>query len=220
MIEYLYHNNQWFRAKVNKLWKHKADLLKGTEFAFADSQGRKYYRYIDDLDIPVIRKGRIQLFLTELSRGLDNNETSMFLNHMESQIEAALSQPKNVSNVSKYLASLMHLVGEMKLRKDNILHPTLLMDMAAIMYIREGENPFEFDQTIHNEKVETFTTDVSERLGLYDFFVLARLDAYIPYLTELQQDFKGLYLFLKTKVEAENLALEQFYGTGQSYTPS
>jgi len=218
MLEYIYHHNQWFRAKVNKLWKHKADPLKGTDFAFVDLQGRKYYRYVDDMDIPVIRKGRIQLFLTELSRGLDGKETAMFLDNMESQLEAALSQPKNVANVSKYLASLMHLVGEMKLRKDNILHPTLLMDMAAILYIREDENPFEFDQALHNKKVETFTSDVSTRLGLYHFFVLARLDAYIPYLPELKQDFKGFYQYLVTKIEAENLALEQYYGTGQNST--
>jgi hypothetical protein len=220
MINYLYKNSEWFRAKVNKLWHYKSDTLKGTEFVFVDAQGRKYFRFVDDLDIPVIRKGQIQMFLTELSRGLDAGETTMFLDNMEKQIEAALSQPKNIPQVSKYLASLMHLVGEIKLRKDNILHPTLLMDMAAVIYIREDENPFEFDRTIHNEKVATFTKDVSERIGLYNFFVQAKLTAYIPYLKELEQDFKGLYNYLKTKVETENLAIEQFYGTEPNSIPN
>ena len=76
--------------------------------------------------------------------------------------------------------------------------------MAAVMFIREDENPFEFDRKIHNEKVETFVNDVSERIGLYDFFVQAKLNAYIPYLEQLTQDFKGLYQYLKTKIEAEN----------------
>jgi len=218
MINYLYNNNEWFRAKVNKLWHYKSDTLKGTEFAFVDALGRKYFKFIDDMDIPVIRKGQIQLFLTELSRGLDGNETVMFLDNMEKQIEAALAMPKNVAGVSKYLASLSHLVGEMKLRKENILHPTLLMDMAAVMFIREDENPFEFDRKIHNEKVETFVNDVSERIGLYDFFVQAKLNAYIPYLEQLTQDFKGLYQYLKTKIEAENLAIETYYGTEPNYT--
>ena len=64
MINYLYKNNEWFRAKVNKLWHYKGDTLKGTEFAFVDALGRKYFKFIDDMDIPVIRKGQIQLFLT------------------------------------------------------------------------------------------------------------------------------------------------------------
>jgi hypothetical protein len=218
MINYLYKNSEWFRAKVNKLWHYKSDTLKGAEFAFVDAKGRKYYKFVDDMDIPIIRKGQIQMFLTELSRGLDAAETSMFLNNMEKQIEVALSQPKNVSQVSKYLASLMHLVGEMKLRKDNILHPTLLMDMAAVVFIREDENPFEFDIKLHNEKVHTFKTDVSQRIGLYDFFVQAKLSVYIPYLSELEHDFKGVYNYLKTKIEAENLALEQFYGIEPNFT--
>ena len=155
-----------------------------------------------------------------MSRGLDSNETAMFLEHMENQIEAALANPKNVTNAAKYLASLMHLVTEMKLRKENILHPVLMMDMAAIMFIREDENPFEFDREIHNEKIHTFTTDVIERIGLYDFFVEARLNVYIPYLAELKRDFKGLYQFLTDKIVALNLAQEQFYGTGQNSTTS
>ena len=49
MINYLYKNNEWFRAKVNKLWHYKGDTLKGTEFAFVDALGRKYFKFIDVL---------------------------------------------------------------------------------------------------------------------------------------------------------------------------
>lgn len=221
MIKLLYKHSKWFRATVNKLWTlPQSELLKGTEFAFVDGIGRKYYRYIDDMEIPIIRKGQIQLFVTELSRCLDKDEIGLFMKALETQIEAALSQPKNVAQVSKYLATISHLVTEMKLREDNILHPVLLMDMAAIMFIREDENPFEFNHNLHKEKVETFRNDVSEKIGLYDFFVQARLDAYIPFLKESRQGFKDLYLYLEREIQANNLAIGQLYTTGQNFTPN
>ncbi len=159
------------------------------ETIFLDSNGKKYFRYKDDFDIPILRKGKLEQLIKELGYGISKDELTMFLDAMEKALD------KGQADVAK----IGFIITEMRDRKDILIHPDILFEMVTTLYIREDENPAVIDEEIHAEKYEQLKKD--SQGGLYDFFYTAGLTTYIPYLTKLKDDW-NLYLE-KARAELE-----------------
>ena len=179
---------RWFKPQFIKLafeTQSKKQWLKDTEFAFIDSEGRKYYRFINDMDIPIIRKGNLERLLIEANSKLSRSELNMFLDAMSKTINDVIdtsNQKKKVEGIAK----IMHLIEEMKRREEMIIHPELMFEIVSALYIREDEDPATWDEDIHTKKVSQFKKD--SKAGLYDFFHQSGLATYLPSLPQLKEN--------------------------------
>lgn len=180
------------------------------EFCFIDSNGYKYYRYSDDFEIPISRKGHFEKCFLELESCLSGSELQLLLDAMEK----ALAEKDRQGNMKPNIALMGHLVTEIKNRKQLLLHPDIMMDMVACLYIREDENPATIDLEIHTYKVEQFKAD--SRGGLYDFFYSAGLSKYLPYLEKSAEDWGAIFEYSRARITAMNQQMEAYTSAGES----
>lgn len=187
-----------FKSQILKLQYHEQSKKAGFEkltFTFLDSNGKRYYRYTNDLDIPILRKGELERVLMEIESGLSGSELSNILEAMGNAINERKGD-KMTPNISK----IGFLIEEIKNRKEMLLHPDLLFEAVAILYIREDEDPAIVDTEILREKVKQLK--LNSREGLYDFFYTSGLGAYIPFLGKSEEEWMEYYEQGRVKLEA------------------
>lgn len=135
---------------LNKLFgKKPAKKATGLEFAFKDNDGRSYYRYSDEVNMPMTRLAKIQEYTMVISRGLTEQQLDDLLKRAEDLIFSGLKHPRNA-------ASLAAIITEMRERKTKIVPVNVYYNFLAVQYVREDEDPIEVDEEIHREKVEAF----------------------------------------------------------------
>ena len=161
------------------------------EYIFIDSNGFRYYKFTKDDDIPILRKGRLEQYLKELQLGLSSDNLESILSYMEKALDGG-NKPS--------IAKIGHAIEEIRNRRQILLHPEIMFNMVASLYIREDENPARVDEEIHEDKVNQFKKDSAG--GLYDFFYSAGLNAYIPYLEKLKDGWTEFYKEQYAKIEA------------------
>lgn len=130
--------------------------------AYQDTQGRVYYKYNDELDMCVIRKGEIDKCLMELKYGSD------YLDIMNGIIKSA-NQFDRHGRATPDLIGISYLAQEMIDRDSMLLIPDIMMRICANALVREDENPHIVDQEILVEKINTFKSEIGHG-GLHDFF--------------------------------------------------
>lgn len=165
---------------------------------FIDSNGKRYYRFVDDFDLPIKRFGYIQKCLNELSCGISLDNLSEILVAMQ----AAINQKDPKGKMSPNIGLIGHFIEELQNRKTYLLPMDIMFDMSATLYMREDENPAEMDMEIHRQKREQFEKDSAE--GLRDFFYKAGIRKYIPYLESFTDELMALSM---TTIKAETEAL-------------
>jgi len=177
----------------------KKDGFESMGKSFIDSNGKQYYSTINDFDMPYERTKALEKAVMRLRSGLSEEEHDLILD----TIEKALNSGKKSE-----LAVIGHCVIEMRKRKDLLLHPEIMFDIAALRYIREDEKPYIVDPEIHRQKVKQFIKD-SEG-GLYDFFYKAGLSKFIPYLEKLEIDWDEHILNSRIKTQALAIHLKAY----------
>lgn len=169
------------------------------EKSFVDSNGKIYYTPYNDFDLPHRRTLAIEKSLLRLRAGLSDDDYDLILDTMEKALN---------SGKKSELAIIGHCIIEMRKRKDLIIHPDLLFDIAAYRYIREDEDPSIIDNEIHKQKIKQF--EIDSKGGLYDFFYNAGLTRYIPYLEKLESEWEEYMRSSKIKIQALNIHLKAF----------
>lgn len=180
------------------------------QFAFVDSAGNRYYKYMSDFDMTIVRQGAFEMKMKELNMGLNRDE----LGDLMTAIEAALKETDKQGNMRPNIARIGYFVEEIKNRKENLIHPDILMEMACLLYIREDENPAIVDAEIQNQKFAQFTKD--SETGLTDFFLTAELDKYVPFLRQFGGDSEALWNHQRSRLKAYKAMMQSFSTEGQS----
>lgn len=196
-----------FKSQILKLQYNEQSKKKGFEKltqVFIDSKGKRYYRYPNDMDIPILRKGELERVLREVQYGLSRDELSDILDAMTK----ALSDQRGDKIVPNF-AKVGFLVEEIKNRKEMLIHPDLLFEAVAMLYIREDEDPAIVDKEIVRQKMIQLKEDSKE--GLYDFFYTSGLHAYIPFLQKSEEDWMELWEEGKVRMET----MKRFLTSGQ-----
>lgn len=132
---------------------------------YKDKFGMRYYQYNDELDMPVLRKGEIEMYLMELRAGSDIEEICH-------GIQKAINSSDKKGNMKPDLQTASYLAQEIIDRKQLLITPDILFKICATMLLREDENPAIVDEDILKEKVLTFKSEIHAG-GLYDFFQFA-----------------------------------------------
>lgn len=140
----------------------KPDWASTCTAVYTDRKGRKYYRYNDEMDMCVYRKGEIDKCLLELQYGSDYRDVMQ-------GIVKLMSQSDKRGNVTPNISGTAYLAQEIIDRDQWLILPDILMRTCANTLIREDENPYIVDQEILTEKVDTFTAEI-QRGGLHAFF--------------------------------------------------
>lgn len=165
---------------------------------FIDSNGRTYFTPMNDLDLPIMRSKEIQLRIMRMRAGLSDDYLKLFCEAMK----------KAINNGKPDTARIGHLVIEIEKRIGIWIDPDLLFDTVAFMYIREDENPAEVDMSIHNEKIEQFKKDSTG--GLRDFFYMAGLTEFIPFLGISESEWSEYFTQSTIKMKALKMQTENY----------
>lgn len=177
-------------AKI--LWKlYSATLPKtswkdGMNMAF-HLQGHNYYAYDDYSKLPPERLKRYQQTLSMIDKGFSPDEYKNMVGlakHCAQNCLDNLAQNKKMESMQ----ALIHTLTELDSRREDILfHPHLLMEIAAIVIIRDDEKtPNEINEEIHKAKAELFLV----RGGELDFFTINGIGKYIPNSIEFLTGYK------------------------------
>jgi hypothetical protein len=172
------------------------------ESIFTDSNKKRYYKYINDYDIPIQRMNHLQRHIIELGNGLDRNELKMFIEAFKGEIN---KQPIAFDKIG-------FLINELELRQDTLVHEDIMFGMVGCLYIREDQNPNIWDEETEQQKIRQFKKDNTK---LSDFFLQAGLGTYIPYLKDMKGTLAEQLEQTNKKREAMMKFFEKNFGIDQ-----
>lgn len=191
-----------FKKQFNQIvWDetYKPDKMRGLKFAMI-CEGHRFYVYNNVFDVPIERMGRVQDFIIQLNRVVSNEELATFIENMEKALYESTSGDK-----VKDLAKIGFFIGELKSRKEMLIHPEIMMELAGALYIREDQDPAEWNDEFEHKKVEMFRKNYTSG-KLYDFFVQAGLTQFFPNFESLEKD----WMILWEQSTARLKAMEEF----------
>lgn len=141
--------------------------------AFHDSNGKLYYKYPDYKNIPVKRLEQITKMQEVIKEGMKRGKGTYLADWIET---GKLTIEKSKSPKADF-AKLLYALEE----RSRLFDENLLLELLSLNYIREDENPNEFSESLHNDKITQITKDLKGKAGgLYDFFQQAGFKEFLP----------------------------------------
>lgn len=157
----------------------KSDYDKSNlEFAFRDIEGRVYYRFTSDDDIPILRKLEITKHYVDLVNGFTDttlNASLMAIYGAINEKDAKGHMRPNIANAAAITARLLTMSGQ-------IINENALYSLAANYFIREDEDIAEPDESITRQKIQSLTNENKE--GVKRFFFEKSLNKLFPFLVD------------------------------------
>lgn len=162
-----------FRDAINKIaYEHQSKTYKDNlKYAFKDSSGRSYFYFpkMEDIPLPLFEK------LNELQEQMRCKIPSKDLDIWIKKVKEVLN-----GNSKTKVTDFGYWLGVLEERRNILFEPMILTEIAALLYIREDENPCIYNEELHKEKFQMLWQDSREGAFLYDFFLNAGLSGYIP----------------------------------------
>lgn len=162
-----------FRDAINKIaYEHQSKTYKDNlKYAFKDSLGRSYFYFpkMEDIPLPLFEK------LNELQEQMRCKIPSKDLDIWIKKVKEVLN-----GNSKTKVTDFGYWLGVLEERRNILFEPMILTEIAALLYIREDENPCIYNEELHKEKFQMLWQDSREGAFLYDFFHNAGLSGYIP----------------------------------------
>lgn len=152
--------------------KRKPEWASLCSVVHTDKQKRNYYKFNDEMDMPMLRKHEIDICMMELRYGRDFDDVIQVMDSSLNQTVAGKVKPD--------LKAVGYLLHEIQERKKYLFDSKILFAICANTLIREDESPFKPDQTITNEKIKVFTDEIG-RGGLSFFLIKNDLMKYLPF---------------------------------------
>lgn len=182
--------------------KHQSiDYRDNMKYAFTDSKQRKYYFFPNLMDMP------LELFekLGELQEQMAARLPAKDLDALLDAMERTVNDEKN----KKKWTELGYYIGAAKELRTIHCNPTLLTEIAALLYIREDENAIKYNEHIHKEKFDQIWSDSKEGALLYDFFQQSGLKAYMPFNVTTTAEWQPYLAESMAKIRRFNEAVIQ-----------
>lgn len=172
--------------KLPKLFKRKsAPIRENLKYAFTDPKGPKgkriYYQFESMDRIPVERIAIVHRLMTEITRGITQEEMNKLLDLADDAVHKGLSNPKQAARATAIL-------NELRLRNGQIMAVEVYYGYLAACYIREDENPMKFNVQAQVEKTEAFKGAASDYNSF--FFALPEYKQLCKLLNILASDWQ------------------------------
>lgn len=176
---------------------YKANLV----YAFTDSKKRKYYYFPDLMHMPLALFEKLGELQEQLAARLPAKDLDALLDAMEKTV--------NDERNKKKFTELGYFIGAAKEIRTITHNPTILTEMAALLYIREDEDPTHYNEHLHKEKFDQIWNDSKEGALLYDFFVQTGLKAYMPFNVTTTADWQKYLAESMVKIKRFKEAVTQ-----------
>jgi len=131
------------------------------EYAFTDSKGLKWFRWVQDTFIPIARFDQLQINLIEMESRISRKSLESWIQNVSKVLE------KNNSN--KIREEVGHLLGGLKERLDILHEPELMLRFVSGMHIREDQldQPEVWNERLEENKFQQLLKDQDGHL--YEF---------------------------------------------------
>ena len=169
------------------------------ELVYVDSTGFRYYRYLDDFDLPVNRIQQLEIRVKRMKMAMSVKEEKDLLKACKKAINGG-NRP-DISRVG-------FIIEELLLREDILCDPELYFEIAGVTLIREDEDPQDFNVTIHEQKIKQFKADCAGQEQ--SFFLTTKACMYIPYLTKSPEEWSEYYQEAVLQAKARRMMVESF----------
>lgn len=167
------------------------DYRENLELAFVDSKRQRYFRFINMNAIPVNRLEKIMKQEDIIREGMKRSKGT----YLDMWLETAKQTIEKSKAIKNDMSLLIHSLEQ----RSKLFDEDLLLELLALTYIREDENPNVFSEKMHDEKIKQFKSDLSQKAGgLYDFFQQAGLKDYLPSDVGIATDYEA---FMKQQTE-------------------
>lgn len=187
------------QAIQNYCYQHQSKSYKDNlTYSFTDSKRQKYYFWKSLNDIPLC----IMEKLTELQ---EQQKSKMPGADLDAWIEA-VEKELNGDGQNK-LTRFGYWLEMLKVRRQILFEPTVMMEICALLNVREDENPLVYNAELHKEKFEQITADAVKGGALYDFFQQAGLSSYVPSENITRENLQEYLTPIMEKVNDFNSAL-------------
>lgn len=117
--------------------------------AFVDLDGKWYYRFVPDVQLPIERIGQKKKQFQLLNRGLTDHEDKKF----DDKIAEVVLNGTDLLDVKKKVSWYL---GQKETRRQMVIHTEIFYNLVALELVREDESPELFDNDIQMEKVKMF----------------------------------------------------------------
>jgi hypothetical protein len=181
--------------------KHQTNAQFGLKYAFT-LQGVNYYAFNSIYEMPLIRLGKIQLLLGQLSACVSDSELNRFIQLMEESLDKA-TQGSSVQN----LAKIGWAITELKNRKKLLVHGDVMLQICSAAVVREGEDAAIWNDENEYRKFELFKAAYSGE-GVNDFFRCAGLATYWPALNVIESDLTILLAESEIYLKAQDAVMK------------
>jgi len=172
--------------------------------------GKRYYRYRDDLDIPLERKAQIDILLKEWDAKVSTYELNDWLSKMEKALDSAIS-----GSSVKNLAKIGFLVTEMKARSEELIHTDILFALAGSLYIREGQDPSVWNEELERAKIKEIRKEYDQGGSVRDFFDKAGWNEFLPFTSKSQISMRRLLDHYREKEKQKAQVINRIFGDTQ-----
>lgn len=200
------------KEELNRLMFHDVNPTVDyqMEFAFMDSKGRAYDRFIGS-DRPLERSSRMQDYMIQMSSGLSGEELEEILAALDNEMAVAFSAKGKFSPVK-----VGGLIAEIRDRKNLLIHTELIYHFLAVQVVRRHDEPVDtFVPTIHQEKVDQFKADNAQS-GSFFFFQVPELKLVNDFLKFTQEEWNQYWQESQRQIDRTKLRLSRLSGAKES----
>jgi len=183
----------WIRKQIAEWWiSNRPKQIKANDLTFigVDANGKRYYSWSEFDQIPKCRISELQSFALFDDMKLTHETLSQIISACHELLEKSLVE-KDAKKKTKMHAQLFALLEEITWRAQHDTPIDIVTNMAAILAVREDENPNKFSATTHDEKVEQFKTE--ERNGNFFFTMHKAFNQLKPSLAMSAEEWKQHY---------------------------
>ncbi len=146
---------KWFKKPLTAYYvsaQNNPMQLADLEYAFTTTNGTRYYRFPNGIQLPMERYAKLQQYMVWISSALDGTELGSLLDLADKAIVKGLEDTKEAARVAA-------IIGQIRDRNNKIHHIELMYNYLAVQFVREDEAPTVFNNQIQMEKVMEFRED-------------------------------------------------------------
>ena len=170
-LQSVYKNNKEEILKLVAKDQNKPMGFDELEYSFIDLQGKKYYSFPEATALPIERLAKMEEYKVYMSSGLHNQAITEITDYMQSILEKIVNSGIDnevKKNSSKNIGDLGMLIRELKERQKTFIPIEIYYAFLAIQLVREDENPYMFNNSVHNSKIAALM-DLNEQNGGFFF---------------------------------------------------
>lgn len=119
---------------------------------FVDLNGSQYYSF-SSMAMPLNRIVKAEDYKLWFNNGLTSETLMFFLDEIDKSLDKALTKEKDFA---KNMAKISTVTNEMRTRATMVFQSEIIYNILAVQFVREDEDPTNFNNEIHIEKVKAF----------------------------------------------------------------